>query len=135
MNTWTNIWVYGYKTALEAFLDTKRDENDNLPHEILCVGPVYPQEQTGTTEDGMPIYSRKGGNPKVLWLFSLYGDAETLVDEFKVLNGPYVVHDKVEYDYEDLEGNVVRATRPITIKEIRELYPEFCVGQGIPYIC
>jgi len=117
MRNWTNIWVYGYRTALEQFLNTKKDEDGNLPHEILCVGPVYPQELTGTNDEGLPIYTKKSGAVKCLWLFSLYGDAETLIDEFKLLQGPYTV----------IEGK--------TVEEVRELYPAIALGQGIPYIC
>ena len=122
MSTWKNIWVYGYRTALEAFIEGKKiaDEQTggkHLPHEIFMTEPTYPQEQDGVNEFGNPSYRRKGGNPKVLWLFSLKGDADTLIDELKVLQGPYDVHENV------------------TIEDIRILYPDFALGQGIPYIC
>jgi len=116
MRNWNNIWVYGYKTALEQFLETKKTDG-KLPHEILCVGPIYPHEIGEVLPNGIQTYNRKSGAVKCLWLFSLYGDAEDLIDEFKVLNGPYTIHENM------------------TIEEIRELYPAFTLGQGIPYIC
>ena len=138
-NTWTNIWVYGYRTALERFMDTRKieDEDGNmvLPHGILCVGPVYPHEQDGVDDYANPVYKRKSGAVKCLWLFSLYGDKADLIDELKVLQGPYDIHDFVDYEYEDEDGNVIQAQRPYSVEEMRELYPEMTIGTAIPYIC
>jgi len=118
--TWTNIWVYGYRAALEAWIEAKKiDDGEggrHLPHEIFVVGPCFPQELDGVDADGNPKYKRKGGAVKCLWLFSLCGDSNTLVDEIKVLNGPYTI----------IEGK--------THADMLVDYPEHCLGQGIPHI-
>jgi len=139
MSKWVNIWVYGYRTALEQFMDGRKiaDEHGNksLPHEILMVGPIFPQVEDGVDELGNPRYKRKTGNQKALWLFSLHGTRADLIDQLQVLQGPYEIHDLVNYEYKDFDGAVIQATRPITIDEVRQLYPEHCLGQAIPYIC
>lgn len=118
--TWTNIWVYGYRAALEAWIEAKKVDDEyggrSLPHEIFVVGPCYPQEQDGVDADGNPIYKRKTGAVRCIWCFSLYGDAATLVDEIKVLNGPYTIIEGQGHAY------------------MLQNYPEHCLGQGIPHI-
>jgi hypothetical protein len=117
---WTNIWVEGLKPPLDAWIKAKKvsdsDGVDVLPHEILCRGPIMPQEQTGTDDDGNPVYGPKGGVQRGIWLFSFEGDAEALIAEIRVLNGPYEVYENA------------------TVENMRDLYPEYTLGQAIPYI-
>jgi len=139
MSAWRNFWVHGLRAALEAWIEAKKIDDGYggrvLPNEILVVGPCFPHEQDGTTPEGLPKYKRKTGAVKCLWLFSIYGDAQDLIDEVKVLQGPYDIHDTMDYEYEDFDGNVMQGERQVTIEDIRQLYPDFALGQGIPYIC
>lgn len=133
MKEWKNIWVHGLEPALEAWIEAKKIDDGNggrtLPHELFVVGPTYPQEVDGVNEFGDPKYKRKTGAVKCIWLFSMHKSLD-LVEEIRVLNGPYDIH---ETKTVQIEGQDVEA--PMTIEDIRVLYPEHCLGQGIPYIC
>ena len=117
---WTEIFIYGHRTALEAWIEAKKIEDDNgdrhLPHGILVRGPIFPQEQTGVDAEGNPTYARKTGAVKCLWLFCLYDSEISLLDEVKVLNGPYTIRENT------------------SISEINVLYPNHCLGQAIPHL-
>ena len=121
MAEWTNIWVHGLEPALSAWIESKKisdtDGASVLPHEIFVSGPVMPMVQDGVDDEGLPKYKPKnGGAPQMgIWLFSLYGTKADLIDEIKVLNGPYTIHENT------------------TIEEMRELYPEHAIAT-IPYI-
>lgn len=114
--SWTNVWVYGLRTALESWLDSHRNAEGKLPHDLFVVGPCYPQEQSGVDAFGNPRYVRRAGSVKCLWLFSLNGTSKDLLNQVKVLNGPYVIYENASLD------------------EIKALYPSHCLGQGIPHI-
>ena len=119
MSTWKNIWIYGYRAALEAWIEAKKIDDGNggkvLPHEIFVIGPCYPQEQDGVDELGSPKYKRKTGSVKCIWCFSILDNLD-LIEEIRVLNGPYtIIEDK-------------------THEEMLVDYPNHCLGQGIPHI-
>lgn len=133
-NTWKNIWVVGQVNAMEAFLDAKKindgEGGRHLPHEIFVVGPIYPQVQDGTDDNGNPKYKKKAGTQPGLWCFSLHGDQQTLVEELRLLSNPnYTILDtKIE------ESDVGLIEVPMSLSDIKELYPEFALGQGVPHI-
>ncbi len=119
MSTWDTFYVVGNEPALTAWLNNKKiafKSKSYLPNDIQVTDPIYPQQPDGTTNVfGLPNYERKGGNPQAMWLFGLHGDKQALLDEIKVLNGPYTV-----YETESIE-------------DIRVLYPEYTLGQAIPW--
>ena len=122
---WTQGYIYGDYNSIKAFeaVVMSESEVDGEPcldnTKYFKVSAIYPQRKSGVTVDEngneQPVYSRIISRLEALVLIAVSEDVSDLI--------------AVAESY----GLIVHL--PASKEEMAELYPEFALGQVIPYIC
>ena len=114
---WIRGYIYGQYTDIKDFEAGLLDESGDPVAIITKANAIFPLIETGVNEEGGKIYQRDETRTDCIVLAATYGESGQAVIDALISDGRFTVH---------LET---------TKEEIADLYPEFCIGQCIPYIC